>query len=179
MMEKILTPRFIFITVAVVLAALSRLLPHLPNFTPIAAIALMGGALYGDKRLAFVIPFLAMLLSDIIIGFHSTMWGVYLSFAFIVFIGFTLRNNLKVHSLAIASLTSSILFFIITNFAVWLGSTYYSQDITGLIYCYEMALPFFSNTIIGDAFYTTVLFGVFYLLHLQFPKLQLIHVRKK
>lgn len=178
-MEKILTPRFIFVTVAVVLAALSRLLPHLPNFTPIAAIALMGGAFYSDKRMAFVIPFLAMLLSDIILGFHNTMWGVYLAFGIIVFIGFALRNNLKIHSLVIASLTSSVLFFIITNFAVWFGSSFYSQDIAGLLYCYEMAIPFFANTLMGDAFYITVLFGVLYLLHLQFPRLQLIPVRKK
>jgi signal transduction histidine kinase len=177
-MEKILTPRFIFISVAVVLAALSRLLPHLPNFTPIAAIALMGGAFYSDKRLAFLVPMLAMVLSDLFLPVHNTIWSVYLSFALIVCIGFTLKNNLKVHSLLIASLTSSVLFFIITNFAVWFGSTFYSQDFAGLLFCYEQALPFFSNTVMGDVFYTTVLFGAFYLLNIQFPKLQLIPLKK-
>ena len=179
MIAKILTPRFILISVAVLLAALSRLVPHLPNFTPIAAIALMGGAFYSDKRMAFVIPFLAMILSDLFLGFHNTIWSVYLSFVFIVLIGYTLRNNLKVHSVIIASLSSSVLFFILTNFAVWFGSTFYTQDISGLIFCYESAIPYFANTVMGDVFYTTVLFGAYYLAHLQFPKLQLIPVRKK
>ena len=179
MIAKILTPRFIFISVAILMAALSRLVPHPFNFTPIAAIALMGGAFYTDKRLAFVIPFMAMLVSDIILGFHSTIWSTYLSFALIVGIGFTLRNNIKVHTIAIASLTSSVLFFILTNFAVWLGSTYYTQDMAGLLYCYDMALPFFGNTVAGDLFYSAVLFGAAYILNIQFPKLQLIPVRKK
>src|SRR5688500_2634303 len=106
MNEKILNSRFIFITVAILLAALSRLLPHPPNFAPIAAIALLGCALYQDKKLAFAVPFLAMFLSDLIIGFHNTMWAVYLGFGLIVMIGFTLRNNTRISSLVIASLTS-------------------------------------------------------------------------
>lgn len=164
-----------------------RLLPHPPNFAPIAAIALLGGALYNDKRLSFIVPFAAMFLSDLILGFHNTMWSVYLSFGIIVMIGFTLRENLKASSVIIASLTSSILFFLITNFAVWFGSSFYSQDIQGLLACLMAGVPFyknelfgsfFLNTVMGDLFFTGLLFGAYYIAQLNFPKLAKIRVKK-
>jgi hypothetical protein len=187
MNERIFTPRFILITFTILIAALMRLLPHPPNFAPIAAIALLGGACYSDKKMAFIIPFAAMLISDVLIGFHDTMWAVYLSFGITVVAGFTLRNNFKVSSLIIASLASSILFFLITNFAVWFGSAFYTQDIKGLVACYISAVPFyennlfgsfFLNTILGDLFYTGLLFGALYIAQLRFPKLDLIRIRK-
>ena len=187
MNEKILNPRFIFITITILLAALTRLLPHPPNFAPIAAIALLGGALYSNRVLAFVVPFAAMLISDAIIGFHNTMGSVYMAFGLIVIIGFTMRNNMKASSVILASLTSSILFFLITNFSVWYGSTFYSQDVTGLVTCYASALPFYSNslfgsfflnTILGDLFFSGLLFGLYYIAQLNFPKLKPIPVKK-
>lgn len=185
---KILNPKFVFLTIVILLAAMTRVLPHPPNFTAIGAIALLGGALYSDKRTAFIIPFAAMFLADLFIGFHNTMWAVYLSFAISVMIGFTLRNNLRITNLVIASVTSSLLFFVITNFAVWYGSAFYAQDINGLVACIASAVPFykndifgsfFLNTIFGDLVYTGLLFGAFWIMNIQFPKLQLLHVRKK
>lgn len=164
-------PRFIFITSAIFVAALLRLLPHWPNFTPVAAMALFGGAYLNRKWMAFVIPVSAMLIADLIIGFHSYMLAVYLSFALIVIIGVRLKKRIRTSNVLLASVCSSILFFIITNLAVWYGSPFYSQDIQGLTRCFALAIPFFNNGILGDLFYSGVLFGGFYLAQLRFPVL--------
>ncbi len=142
-------------------AAASRLCPHPPNFTPIAAMALFGGAYFADKRLALGIPLLALLLSDAVLGFHSGMVSVYGSFALIVALGFGLRSNRAVLPLAGTALAGSLSFFVITNFAVWAAGVLYPRTLAGLVECYMAAIPFFKNTLAGDAFYTTVLFGGF------------------
>ncbi len=152
-------------------AAVLRLLQHYPNFTPVAAMALFGGAYFTDKKTAFIIPFATMFLSDIILGFHSTMWAVYLSFALIVMIGFSLRHGKKVSNILLASILSSVLFFVITNFAVWLSAGIYPLSINGLTECYIAAIPFFSYTILGDLFYVGIFFGVFELAQFRFPAL--------
>ena len=172
-MNKILfTPRFIFVSSAVLLAGLSRLMPHPPNFTPIAAMALFCGANCTNKYTAFIIPILAMLLSDFIIGFHNTLIPVYISLCFIVLIGFGLvgKTN-KVSSLFVASVSSSILFFVITNLAVWYYGVLYPKNFIGLTECYLMAIPFFKNTILGDIFFSSILFGSFYFAQVKFPRL--------
>ncbi|MBI2443285.1 MAG: hypothetical protein HYV40_05260 [Candidatus Levybacteria bacterium] len=120
---KMLTPILIIIS-----AVALRLLPHHPNVAPIAAMALFGGA-YLDKRFALAIPLLALFVSDLFLGFHSTMPFV------------------------------SVLFFLITNFGVWLMGTLYSRTLEGLLQSYIMGLPFFRNTLIGDFLYVGVLFG--------------------
>jgi len=171
MKNRHLNPRILVIILIILLAAFSRLIPHLPNFTPIGAIALFGGTYFLNKKLAFLIPFLAMLFSDMLIGFHSAMFAVYLSFFAIVGIGMLLKENVKPVSLLFATISSSILFFIVTNFAVWIGSTVYPQDFGGLISCFVAAIPFFHYTALGDLFYVGVLFGSFYLYDLKFPVL--------
>jgi hypothetical protein len=170
MIKTLTSPRFIFIATLILMAALSRLLPHPPNFTPVAAIALLGGA-YLSKRLAFLLPLAAMFISDLIIGFHSTMWAVYLSMAIISFIGIGLAKGLNVQKIIGGALTGSLIFFVVTNFAVWMGSAYYTQDVAGLIHCYTLAIPFFSNTVMGDLFYSGILFGSYYLARQRFPQL--------
>ena len=113
--SKIFTARFIFITSAILLAAMSRLFPHIPNFTPIAAMALFGGVYFSDKRLAFIIPLIAMLLSDIAIqllfgwGFHNTMIYVYIGFILTSIIGMIVRRKVSILSVAAGSIISSIL----------------------------------------------------------------------
>lgn len=173
------TPRFLFVLSAILLAAMSRLLPHPPNFTPISAIALFGGACFSDKRFAFVIPMLAMFLSDCIIGFHNTIIYVYASFIAITFIGFYLRNHAKAANIILASFISSILFFIVTNAGVWAAGGF-QLGAGGLIttllagvpfYNNEILGSFFLNTIVGDLFYTGLLFGSFYLVKNKFPSL--------
>lgn len=170
-MNKYFTPRNIFIASALFVAITGRLIPHAPNFTPVAAMALFGGATLSNKRLAFILPIIAMFISDLIIGFHSTMWAVYLAFAITVFIGTKINGNIKPLSVISASVASSALFFIITNFAVWLGSTFYPQNIGGLIECYIAAIPFFNNGLVGDLFYSGILFTVFSLVGQRFPQI--------
>ncbi len=179
-MNKILTPKFIFVASALLIAAFSRLIPHPFNFTPIAGMALFGGALLNDKKLAVAIPLVAMFISDIFLGFHDQMLGVYVSFIMISFIGFWLSSNYNTGKIILASLSSSLLFFLVTNFYCWLIYPMYSKDLAGLISAYTLAIPFYSNdvfgsffvnTILGDLFYTSALFGAYHLATLKFPVL--------
>jgi hypothetical protein len=169
--NKKINTRFIFIISIIIFGAVMRLIPHWPNFTPIAAMALFGGAYFQKKHLAFVIPLAALFLSDMILGLHSWMIAVYVSFAIVVGIGFILRNRIKVGTVLLATLSSSIIFFIVTNFAVWIGSPFYPQNIAGLIECYVAGLPFLNNGVLGDLFFSTIFFGGFYLAQLRFPVL--------
>jgi hypothetical protein len=155
--------RSIFIGSALILiAAMSRLLPHPMNFAPIAAMALAGGV-YLDKRYSLIVPIAALLVSDIFIGFHNTMIFVYGSFILIGFLGLWLKSHKKVGPILGITLLSSFLFFVITNFGVWLtgGGWFYPKTWQGLIECYTLAVPFFRNTVAGDLVYTGVLFGAF------------------
>jgi hypothetical protein len=151
----------IYISAIIVLAALTRLLPHPPNVSPITALALFAGAFIGDVRLRFAIPIAAMLLSDLILGFHAYMPVVYISFAIIVFLGIKLKDNNNSFYLLGASLAGSIIFFIITNFYVWFADSIYDKSFTGLIDCYVMAIPFFRNALFGDIVYSFVIFGAY------------------
>lgn len=170
MNSKIINSRFVFISIAVFVAAISRIFPHIPNFTPIAAMALFGAACMNNKVLAVAVPLLAMIISDAIIGFHNTMIYVYVSFGIISLIGFGLRNRVKPANIFVASLISSILFFLVTNFGVWMsiGAT---NGATGLVGTYTLGVPFFRMTLLGDLFYNTILFGALYLAQLRFPVL--------
>ena len=143
-------------------AALSRLLPHPDNFTPVMAIALAGGV-YLDKRYALIIPLAALIISDMFIGFHNTIFFVYGSFTLIGMLGIWLKSHKKPLPILATALFSSILFFIVTNFGVWLtgGGWFYPKTWQGLIECYTLAIPFFRNTVAGDMVYTVVLFGIF------------------
>ncbi|MDE2026399.1 MAG: hypothetical protein KGJ07_07945 [Patescibacteria group bacterium] len=147
----------------ILLAAFMRLLPHVPNVTPIAAMALFGGA-YINKRFALVVPLLAMFISDFFLGFHPVMPFVYGSFLLSGFLGLWLRKRKSPFRVFSASVISSILFYLITNFGVWFMGGLYPKTMSGLITCFVMALPFFRNTIVGDLMYTTVLFGGFELI---------------
>jgi hypothetical protein len=149
-------------------AGASRLIPHPPNFAPIGAMALFGGACFADRRAAFVVPLAAMLLSDLVIGLlsgnlamglHRLIPVVYGSFALIVCLGFWLRRRRKVVPVGGAALASSVLFFALTNFGVWALGSLYPKTWDGLVACYVAAIPFFHNTLLGDAVYTAVLFG--------------------
>ena len=157
------------IALLITLAIISRLLPHPPNFAPIAAIALFGGAMFTNRSLAFAVPLLVMVVSDAIIGFHAHVPVVYGLFLLTVLIGVSLRNRAKMGTVIGASLLSSTLFFLGSNLAVWYGSGFYSQDLTGLMACYTMAIPFFQNTILGDLFYTGVLFGSYSWVSQRYP----------
>ena len=164
-MKKIeLSPKFYLVTAMIFAAAMMRIIPHWPNFTPIAAIALFGGTFLKRKDLAFMVPVAAMLLSDLIIGFHSTMLPVYLSFIAIVGFGLFLQRRLTVMNTITASVVASLLFYLVTNFASWSsGMMPYPMNVAGLMQSYIAGLPFLFNGLLGDLFYTSVLFGAAYL----------------
>jgi len=157
---------------AIVVAAALRLLPHPPNFTPIGAMALFSGAYLGRRPLAFVAPLGALLLSDLVLGFYHGQATVYFSVALIVMIGMAALARRSVLRIGAAAIASSVLFFIITNFGMWLFSGFYPRTLTGLEACYVAAIPFFQNTIAGDLFYAALLFGGFKVLELLMPRLR-------
>ncbi len=144
----------------ILMAALIRFLPHPANVVPIAAMALFGGAHF-NKKYALLMPIIVMFLSDIFLGFHNTMPFVYGSFLLTGLIGIFLRKHNSFKWVLGGTLLSSILFFVITNFGVWLMNmgNMYSQNLAGLVQCYVMAIPFFKNTVLGDLFYTVMMFG--------------------
>ncbi|MBN4049631.1 hypothetical protein JYT36_00220 [Bacteroidales bacterium AH-315-N07] len=175
-----LNVRFSVLAGMILLAALSRLLPHPPNFTPIAAMALFGGAYFMNKKWSFGVPIMAMIISDLGLvwimnyEFFIVMRVViYGCFILITLIGFLLRGRVKIINVVLASLAGSILFFIITNFAVWAGGhgNFYPISMSGLIQCYATAIPFFRNTLLGDLVYVGVLFGAFEMAKYRFPVL--------
>ncbi len=170
-MKKI-TPNFGVVTLMVFAAAFVRLLPHPPNFAPIAAMALFGGAYFKKKSFAFIIPLLAMFLTDAIIGFYSYAWMVYISFALIVVLGIVMLKKVSVKNVIIASLTASVSFFIITNFGVWALGTLYPKTPAGLMESYIAAIPFLQNSLIGDLFFSGVMFGVYEIVKHNVPALQ-------
>ena len=153
---------FIIAVILILFAAFSRLIPHPANFTPIAAIALFSGAYLG-KKYFLIIPIAAMLIGDIFLGFHSTMIWVYGSFAVIAVLGLWLKSHKNVGYIFGTTVVSSIIFFVITNFGVWM-SGFYEYSLRGLIECYTMAIPFFRNSIAGDLVYVTAMFGIYELI---------------
>jgi hypothetical protein len=154
----------------VFVGVLSRLLPHHPNIVPISALCLFGGV-YLPKKFAFL-PLLGLLISDYFIGFYGTsMLYVYGSFALTGVIGLWLRNHKSTRWVLGSALTSSVLFFIITNFGVWAPpSNWYPHTLSGLIQSYTLALPFFRNSLIGDVGYTIILFGGYELVKIIIKK---------
>lgn len=154
-------PRMAFLVGMIFTAAAMRLLPHLPNFEPIAALALFGGAHLEDKRWAFLIPLAAMLLSDALIGFHSQMPVVYGTFACIACMGLFLSRRQTALSVTGAALAASTFFFVVTNLGVWAFDSLYPKTVEGLAACYVAAIPFFGYSVAGTLFYTAILFGGF------------------
>jgi hypothetical protein len=152
----------VLIIAIITLAAASRLVRHPANFTPIAAMAMFGGW-YFTKKYYVIIPLIAMLVSDAFIGFYDwrLMTFVYIGIALTFIIGWVLKKNPSWHKVAIGSLTGSIIFFLITNFAVWSLYSWYPHTGAGLLNCFAMALPFFKNSLAGDLFYSVALFGVY------------------
>ena len=145
------------VLVIVIFGLLCRLIPHPPNFSPVTAIALFGGLNFNDKRIAFSVPLLILFLSDLIIGISLINLFVYLGFVSVVLLGSKIKS-IKFGNILIAS----FLFFLISNFGVWILG--YPKNLEGLLLCYTMAIPFFGYSIAGDLF-----FG--YLFKLSFKKI--------
>jgi len=164
--------RFVVLACMILAAAASRLVPHPPNAASITAVALFGGAYLSDKRLAFLVPISALFLSDLVLGLYSHMEVVYGSFALVVCIGLLLRRRRTPLAIGGAALASSSLFFVVTNFGVWVFGSLYPKTMAGLLACYVAAIPFFQNTLLGDALYTVAMFGGFALAVRWWPALR-------
>jgi len=152
-MQKVISPLLI-----IVIAVVLRLLPHLPNVAPIAAMALFGGV-YLNKRYALIVPLVALFLSDIFLGFYPEMIFVYGSFLVTGLMGLWLRDHKSFRNVLLTSIGSSVLFFLVTNFGVWLTGIMYDKSLSGLFESYLMGLPFFRNSLLGDLGYVGLFFG--------------------
>ena len=137
----------------VALLTLSRLIPHPPNFTPILGMAVFSGAMINKKFFAYLVPLLAMLLSDLYLGFHASMPIIYFSLAICVLIGTFIEARVTILNSFLSISLGVLAFFLITNFMVWYGSGMYEFSISGLMTCYFMALPFMQNTFISSILY--------------------------
>ena len=156
--------QLITITSIIFLLALFRLLSHWPNVSPVAAMALFGGAYFADKRLAFIVPFAALFLSDLVLGLHNSMIFVYAGFALTVVIGFLLKDRVNITNTTFAVVASSGLFFLLTNFGAWITSALYVKSAAGLMQAYVAGIPFLQNSLLGNVVYAAVIFGGYSLL---------------
>ena len=147
----------VFLVSLIFFAILSRFLPHPPNFTPIAAIALLSSKGFDNRWVVFLIPIVSLFISDLFIGLHATIPFVYISFILIALLGLYVK---KINIVSV--LISSTIFFLVSNFGVWL--LYYPISAEGLVQCYTLALPFFFNTVLGDLVYGALLIYPFYAL---------------
>ena len=164
--------RILALLSAILIAAALRLVPHPPNFTPIGAMALFSGAYLGRRALAFVAPLAAMLLSDAVLGFYSGMWVTYLAVALVALLGAIALQKRTPVRIGLAAVAGSALFFLVSNFGTWALSGMYPHTAAGLAACYVAAIPFFQNTLAGDLFYATLLFGGFTIAELLIPQLE-------
>jgi hypothetical protein len=154
------------VAVLVGLGIVARLIPHAPNFTPVAASALFAASVLRVRALSLLVPLLAMLLGDAVLGFYdwrvmAIVYGALALPACAACLSSRLRGS---RALVPVMLSSSLAFFLITNFAVWAFSSLYAPDASGLIACYVAALPFLKYTIAGDLVWAGALFGSFWLL---------------
>ena len=186
MQNKRVNIRFVVLIILILLAAFSRVIPHMPNFSPLGAIAIFGAAYFHKKWQAFFIPIAATWLSDLYLNnviyakyhpdftwFYSGFYWIYGTYLLIALAGILIVRKVTIGRVIAASLTSTVLFFIITNFICWPGSKMYTQDISGLVTCYAAGLPFIKGTLLGDLFYSAVLFGGFALAQKKFPWLRM------
>lgn len=150
---------WILIVVLMLVTVLSRWVPHPPNMTAVGALALFAGALFGRGKgnfaLAIAIPVAVLLLSDLVLGFHASMLWVYLGFALIAILGIALQPQTAWLKTFAGSLAASCIFFVVSNFGVWLTSGLYSKDFAGLSTCFALAVPFFGNQLAGDLIFVT------------------------
>ena len=149
-----MTLKRVVLAFIILMAALSRLIPHPPNFTPIIAMGLLGGVYFKNRQFAVIVPLLAMMVSDMVLGLHGTMIWVYSSIIVISLSASFLKPKM-VH-LGFASIGSSLFFFLVTNFGIWsLGSYGYSFE--GLVTCYTLAIPFFAHTLISTIIFSSII----------------------
>jgi hypothetical protein len=152
--------RLVFLVVLIAGSIFSRLLPHPPNFTAIGAAAIFAGAFFSQgiyRRISFLIPLVAMVVSDWILGFHALTGVVYLALGFNCWLGLRVGSTGSGVKFAGAGLATGTLFYLVTNFGVWAFQDMYPHTLDGLMLCYAAALPFLGNSIAGDVLFTLAL----------------------
>lgn len=165
--------------------ALTRLMPHPWNFTPVTALFIFTGAISGKKFTNFLIPLSAVLLSDFLLNnfiyrtanftfFYEGAFYIYLAYLLIFILNLYLKVDNKKNIIG-SSLISSIIFFLITNFAAWSGNPLYTQNVSGLITSYAAGLPFFGNAILGDLYYSLILFSAYNMIYQSLLKKSSVH----
>lgn len=183
-MKTTINLRFSLLTGLILLAAFSRIIPHPANFSPLGAIALFGAAHFSKKWHVILIPIAATWLSDLFINniiyaayyptftwFYEGFYWQYISYVVIALIAIPLFKKVSKERILFGALTSTIIFFLISNVGCWIGSAYYPQNFMGLMSCYAAGIPFLKGTILGDLFYSLVLFGTFALAEYKLPAL--------
>jgi len=165
-----LNTRFFALSAAIFIAALSRLIPHPADFTPLGAMALFGGCYFKDKRKAYLVPILALWVSDIILNsvlyfhkltfFYSGFLWTYSCFALIVLIG-TFMKRVTFKNVILATITAALLHWLVSDFGVWLNGGIYPANLQGFIACYVAALPFLKNMLAANLIFGGVMFGAF------------------
>jgi len=157
----------LWLIASIIILALSRVIPHVPNFTPVLACALFAGAIFENKKIGSLTLLISLLLSDILLemvygyGFHSLMIPIYLTILFINRIGVKLQDRISTKNIALFSIMNSSIFFILSNLFVFLQGGY-GYTFEGFISCYVMALPFYNYQILGDVFYNFIIFGSYF-----------------
>jgi uncharacterized protein DUF6580 len=150
---------FVIAVFLVVVAAAVRIVPHPINFTPIGAMTIFSGALFRNRWAAFMLPLTALFAGDLFTGLYKLMFIVYISFAASVAIGRWVAHTRTFARVGGAVFLGALQFFFVSNFALWSLGGFYPRTTAGLSACFANALPLFCNTLAGDAFYATVLFG--------------------
>ena len=158
-----------------VLGILSRFVVHVPNFTPVIALALFGGV-YLKKKQAVLLPLALFAVTDIILGFHQVMFFTWGSVILIAAMGLWVKKNKNFKTVLGGGLASAVLFFGVTNFGVWLVSGMYPLTLAGLSECFTLAVPFFRGTLLGTFVYGFVLFGVYEIIAVRIKSTKLSHV---
>jgi len=167
------TPRFFVVSLVVFLVALSRVVPHLPNYSPLIAMTLFGSCFFQKKWQAFGLPILATWVSDLVLNnivytqyfpeftwFYKGFYFQYGTYVLVAFLGHLFLKRITVYRVVGVTFSSSLLFFLISNFGVWMGS-FYPQTWMGLYACYVAGIPFFKNAVLGDMVYAfSLIYGV-------------------
>jgi hypothetical protein len=157
----------------IVLSAVLRIVPHPWNLTPVGAMALFSGAMFRNRWIAFLLPLASLFAGDVFVGFHKLMLIVYASFAISVAIGRWLAEKRSAARIGGAVFLGAAQFFVVTNFAVWAVGGFYPKTAAGLMSCFVAGVPYFWNTLVGDALYACVLFGGFVLAEKMLPTMRL------
>lgn len=156
-------PSALWLVLALSIAIISRLVPHAPNWTALGALALWAGTFFSKKSWSMIVPLAALFVSDLILGFHSTMVWVYAGFMLVSLVGLAWPAHRGAKYWVPGSLLGSLIFFVVSNFGVWMSGELYPKTLEGLVNCFVMAIPFLWSPIAADLFFNSV-FAITYAL---------------